>query len=311
MLATSYPALPAPGPLAEAGSPASASSDAQLVDLWLYGRSPHTRRAYQGDLDTFFAFVGPTPLGMVTLAQLQDYADSLSDLAPASQARRLSAIKSLLGFGARLGYLRFDVGRALRLPKQRDRLSERILSTLDLAKLLLQTAEAIERARTSDQRDRACRDQLMIRLLYAAGVRAEELSRLSWRDCVARGDGGQITVYGKGGKTRAILLPASVWQLLQRTRPSDAADTDPVFSSRNGRLGPREIRKRVKRLCERAGLGSSPSPHWLRHAHATHALERGAPIHLVQQTLGHASLSTTGRYLHARPTDSSARYLDL
>ena len=51
------------------------------------------------------------------------------------------------------------------------------------------------------------------------------------------------------------------------------------------------------------------SPHWLRHAHATHALERGAPIHIVQATLGHASVATTGRYLHARPTDSSARYL--
>jgi len=57
-----------------------------------------------------------------------------------------------------------------------------------------------------------------------------------------------------------------------------------------------------------AGLEERPSPHWLCHAHATHALERGAAIHLVQATLGHASAATTGRYLHARPTDSSARY---
>jgi len=56
-----------------------------------------------------------------------------------------------------------------------------------------------------------------------------------------------------------------------------------------------------------AALDERPSPHWLRHAHATHALERGAAIHLVQATLGHASVATTGRYLHARPTDSSAR----
>ena len=58
-----------------------------------------------------------------------------------------------------------------------------------------------------------------------------------------------------------------------------------------------------------ASLNERPSPHWLRHAHATHALERGAAIHLVQATLGHSSVATTGRYLHARPTDSSARYL--
>ena len=62
-------------------------------------------------------------------------------------------------------------------------------------------------------------------------------------------------------------------------------------------------------LAVAAGLSERPSPHWLRHAHATHALERGAPIHLVQATRGHASVATTGRYLHARSTDSSAHYL--
>src|SRR5206468_6868702 len=59
----------------------------------------------------------------------------------------------------------------------------------------------------------------------------------------------------------------------------------------------------------RAGVEGKVSPHWLRQSHATHALERGAPIHLVQGTLGHASVATTGRYLHARPTDSSSRFL--
>ncbi len=65
----------------------------------------------------------------------------------------------------------------------------------------------------------------------------------------------------------------------------------------------------MKAAAERAGLPASVSAHWLRHAHASHSLERGAPIHLVQTTLGHASVATTGRYLHARPSDSSARYL--
>jgi site-specific recombinase XerD len=65
----------------------------------------------------------------------------------------------------------------------------------------------------------------------------------------------------------------------------------------------------VKAAAERAELSPEVSAHWLRHAHASHSLERGAPIHLVQATLGHASVATTGRYLHARPSDSSARYL--
>ena len=61
----------------------------------------------------------------------------------------------------------------------------------------------------------------------------------------------------------------------------------------------------------RANISAEASAHWLRHAHASHSLERGAPIHLVQATLGHASVATTGRYLHARPSDSSARYLGI
>jgi site-specific recombinase XerD len=65
----------------------------------------------------------------------------------------------------------------------------------------------------------------------------------------------------------------------------------------------------VKKAAARAGIKKPVSPHWMRHAHASHALERGAPIHLVQATLAHSSISTTGRYLHARPSDSSSRYL--
>ena len=70
-----------------------------------------------------------------------------------------------------------------------------------------------------------------------------------------------------------------------------------------------QVLRIVQAAAKRAGLEARVSPHWLRHSHATHALERGAPIHLVAATFGHASVATTGTYLHARPTDSSARYL--
>ena len=83
-----------------------------------------------------------------------------------------------------------------------------------------------------------------------------------------------------------------------------------MFRSRKGgHLDPSAVHRIVKAAAERAGLSEEVSAHWLRHGHASHSLERGAPIHLVQATLGHASVATTGRYLHARPTDSSARYL--
>jgi hypothetical protein len=67
----------------------------------------------------------------------------------------------------------------------------------------------------------------------------------------------------------------------------------------------------VRAAAARAGIALPVSPHWFRHAHASHALDRGAPIHLVQATLGHTSITTTGRYLHARPQDSSSRFLPL
>jgi len=84
----------------------------------------------------------------------------------------------------------------------------------------------------------------------------------------------------------------------------------PVFrSSKGGPLDPSQVLRIVQAAAARAGLPGNVSPHWLRHGHASHALERGAPVHLVATTLGHASIATTGRYAHARPTDSSSRYL--
>lgn len=277
-----------------------ASSDDQLVQIWLHGRSEHTVRAYRADIERFRAAVRK-PLRTVTLVDLQDFADSIRSLAPASRHRTVSAIKSLLGFGHQIGYLPFDVGRALRLPAVRNRLNERILPEADLHRIL--------------SLEPNLRNRAILTLLYASGVRVSELCALSWRDLQPNGDGGQITVFGKGGKTRAVQLPESVWNLLAGLRPSRAPAGDPVFVSRKkkdgGRLRPPAVLRIVRTAATRAGIELSVSPHWFRHAHASHALDRGAPIHLVQATLGHASITTTGRYLHARPKDSSSRFLPL
>ena len=273
-----------------------ASTDTQLVALWLHGRSLHTQRAYRSDVMRFLAFVNK-PLHEVTLADIQGFADSLLDLAPASRGRTLSAVKSLLAFGHRLGYLAFDVGRPLRLPRQKNRLAERILSESDVHRLL-----ALEPHR---------RNRVLLRLLYAGGLRVSELCTLTWRDAQERGDAGQVAVSGKGEKTRVVLLSAATWQELTGLRDGADADADgPIFGSRKGgHLDPSQVLRIVRAAARRAGIRARVSPHWLRHAHASHALDRGCPIHLVQATLGHESVATTGRYLHARPTDSSARYL--
>ena len=281
------------------GTPRAASDD-RLLELWLHERSRHTQRAYRADIDRFRTGAGK-PLREITLADLQQFANSLGGLAPVSRYRTLSAIKSLLAFGHRIGYLPFDVGRALRLPAIRNRLAERILPEADLHRIL-----SLE----TNPRNRAA-----LTLLYASGIRVSELCGLSWRDLQPNGDGGQVTVFGKSGVTRSIPIPASVWKLVTGLRTSKAGANDPVFSSRKGKSGGRlrsvAILRIVRKAAERAGIEAPVSPHWFRHAHASHALDRGAPIHLVQATLGHASITTTGRYLHARPKDSSSRFLPL
>ncbi len=231
------------------------------------------------------------------LIDIQAFADHLGEagLKPSSVHRALSAVKSLFGFGFRLGYLQFDVGRAIRIPSFRDELAERILSEAEVLRII-----SLE----PNPRNRA-----ILLTLYAGGFRVSEVCSLKWRHLQERDETGQITVFGKGGKTRTVLMPRSVWetlQLLQQDAPADA----PVFKSRKkGHLDESQVWRIVTRAAERAGIDKAVSCHWFRHAHASHALDRGCPIHLVQATLGHSSVATTGKYLHARPTDSSGNYL--
>lgn len=273
-------------------------STGRILDLWLHGRSPHTQRAYRADVERFLAFCGK-PLRQVTLGDLQAWADQLEaqGLAAATRARALSAVKSLLAWAHRAGLLPVNVGAALRPPAVRQRLAERILPEEAVQRMLALTREP--------------RDQALLRLLYGAGLRVSEACGLNWRDVQPREDGtGQVTVWGKGAKERTVRVSTTTWRALQALRRPEHGPDDPVFRSRKGRrLSTVQAWRIIREAARRAGIEAPVSPHWLRHAPASHALDHGAPIHLVQSTLGHASVATTGRYLHARPGDSSAFYL--
>lgn len=275
--------------------PVQASSDGEMIALWLGTfRSPNTRGAYGHDTALFMAFA-LVPLAAVTVRIIQAFALTLDHLAPATAARRLSAIKSLIALAHRLGYLPFDVGAPIQLPAVKDRLAEKLLSEWQVQRLL--------------ELERGIRNGALLRLIYSAGLRVSEACSLCWRDLMPRDDAGQITVMGKGGRTRVILLPAGIWARLSTLR-GNAGPDGPVFRSRQGgALDRAQVYNIVKAAAKRAKLPAAVSTHWLRHAHVSHALDRKAPIHVVQATVGHASLETTSRYAHARPDDSSARYL--
>jgi integrase/recombinase XerD len=261
------------------------TTEEQLLALWLHGKSANTVRAYRSDVDAFRALIGK-PLRATYLSDLQRYADTLEG-SPASRARRLLAIKSLLSFAAKMGYTPFNVGAAVRAPKQDDRLAERILHEKQVFALL----DAVEDSP---------RDHALIRLFYNGGLRVSECVTLLWRNLVD----GIVNVKGKGGKTRVVRLSRGTWEELARLRPADAVGEDRVFP-----MSAWNAWDRVRRAARKAGIEMPVSPHFLRHSHGTHALHRGADLATVRETLGHASIATTGRYLHARPEKSSGDYL--
>jgi integrase/recombinase XerD len=153
------------------------------------------------------------------------------------------------------------------------------------------------------------RDKLLLRLLYASAGRISEVCTLKWRDVQPNGNTGQVTFFGKGGKTRAVKLSAETWKALQTMRRGNGMD-EPVFrSQKGGHLDPSQAWRIVKAAAKRAGIEGNVSPHWFRHSHATHALDRGATVALVRDTLGHSSLAVTSMYVHAKPDESSALHL--
>jgi len=239
-------------------------------------------------------------LAQATLADLESFGGTLKHLAPASQARIISAIRSFFGFAASEGYLGKDPSLRLRVPKTPARLANRILSEEDTLRLLL-AADAMGKEASA-----------LVRLLYLSGLRVSEAVSLRWGDLQPREDGSGfwLTVAcGKGAKSRTLLLPATLWERLGPLR-RDGPDAF-VFPARRGagHLTPFAAWRIVREAARQAGLSRPVSPHWLRHAHASHALERGCPVSVLQADLGHASLNTTSRYVHARPGSASAEYL--
>ena len=301
-----------------------ADTDERLVELWLARKAVSTQRKYAEDLSKFADFTEGKSFAAVTLSDLHDFAEFISVLmAPSSQGRILATIKSLLSFANKVGYLPFNVGAAVELPKVKNILSERILTEAEVHWMM--------------NAPKNVRDRTLLSVLYAGALRREEAVDLKWRDLKDRDDlgpgVGQATLFGKGSKTGTVLLPASVYsQVLSLRKVTEktseghkveqrverrAGEDEPVFRSRktrNGRGGHLEVsqvNRIVSKAAKDAGIDRAVSPHWLRHAHASHAHARKTDLALIRDTLRHSSIATTGRYLHARPNDSSALHLGL
>ena len=280
---------------------AASPLDEGVLRLWLANRSVNTKAAYERDVRAFFAWSGRS-LAEVTLADLYGWWESQAGAALASRTRRLAAVKSLLTYAEKGGFLQLNPGVAFRVEKPTEALQERILPVAEVRRII---------AGEPDDRRRA-----LLRLLYTTGLRASEAADLRWRHMVpstARGGpdkhGGCARVLGKGGKLREVAILAALWGELAALALARGPET-PVIAARNGEaLDRHAVHRIVKRAVRRARVDPAASAHWLRHAHASHALDEGCPVHVLQASLGHASLSTTSKYVHVRPGEGSSAWV--
>jgi integrase/recombinase XerD len=272
-------------------------TDDKIVALWLRRyESENTVRSYKPKIKAFRAAVGS--LQRLTIEKMFSWAESLQG-SPATRSANVATVKSLLRFAADMRYIPFDFGRPLKQPKRKDTLAERIL-TKEQALSIIEAAKGHRR------------NHALLRVLYSTGCRVSELVGLCWRDVQDRGGGRvQLTLFGKGGKTRHVLIFNQETCAALLSLRHGRCDTDAVFESRTwgGRLDRVNVDRLIKKYAKLAGVAGKVSAHWFRHAHASHSLDAGAPIHEVQHTLGHADLSSTSRYVHVRPDHSSSRFI--
>jgi integrase/recombinase XerD len=211
-------------------------------------------------------------------------------------ARKLAAVKSLLTFCKKVGLVPYNAGSMINVKPSKDTLSERILSRGEVLDMIYGT--------------KSKRDRLLLKLLYVTGARVGELCQLTWQDIKPTDTGARITLFGKGDKTRVILISDELYQELLQLKDEESGV---IFRSRKGKtaITTTQAYRIVKAAADRVGITGNVSPHWLRHSHASHALDNNAPIHTVQKSLGHSSITTTERYLHSNPKDSSGLYIQL
>ena len=305
---------PEPARTPRPASDAEAALDAFLAALRGRNASPGTVTEYRRNAGEFLAYLADRGVDWRTpdRAAVRGYLSGLADrgLAASSVAGRLAAVRSLYRHALRHGRIETDPLVGVRAPRRPSRLP-RVLSVDEAARLVTAPTRGTVRDDALGRRDAA-----MLELLYATGMRISELAGLTLdRVDLAR---RRLRVIGKGTKERELLFGAPAASALRRyldaARPVLAARGDAgsaVFLNAGGRpLSARGARMVIARWVDAAGSPTRTSPHTLRHSFATHLLEGGADLRVVQELLGHASLQTTQVYTHLSDAALRTAYRD-
>jgi integrase/recombinase XerD len=274
------------------------------------GAAKNTLEAYRRDLEDFLGFISQckSDIGDVRGTDITAYvkAAGKAGLAPSSRARRLSAVRQFFKFLAAEGHVKEDPTQGMTGPKKRLALP----ATLSVAEVdgLIEAARRAIDGTSGRDRMRALRLYCLIEVLYATGMRVSEL--VSLPRSVLQGDARVLVIRGKGGRERLVPLNASARAALDRYLDiGQKADdglaamlkTKWLFPSQGaqGHLTRQRFAQELKQLAQAASIDADRiSPHVLRHAFASHLVDRGADLRSVQQLLGHADISTTQIYTH-------------
>ena len=307
-------------------APADPALDRFLRGLAARDASLHTQRSYRTAIGAYLDWLAERGVDWRAPARtdLRAYLAHLGARgARSSTAQRLAAIRSFHRHAAREGLSPGDPWGAIATPRLPRRLP-RVLEVEQVERLLavvdeeLATADAAAPARIGLLTALALRDRALVETAYAAGLRISELAAADLGSVELRR--GEIRVLGKGRKERIGLLgrPARAAltayledgrPTLLALRPTGAQEPTEIFLNHRGvPLGVRGLRYRLDLLCRRAGLPEGVSPHTLRHSFATHLLDGGADLRVVQELLGHESLATTQIYTHVSPGRLRAAY---
>lgn len=270
------------------------------------GAAANTLSSYRRDLDRYRRFLTGRridTLGDVAESDVSDFMVSLRRgdteakmpaLAASSAARALIAVRQLHRFAAAEGIAATDVAHAVKPPTPGRRLPKSL--PLDDVLSLLEAAGG-----TSDtDGPRSLRDRALLELLYSTGARISEAVGLDVDDL--DGENRAVVLHGKGGKQRLVPVGrpalAAVDAYLVRGRPALVSRSEPALflNVRGGRLSRQSAWQVLQTAAERAGIATGVSPHTLRHSFATHLLDGGADVRVVQELLGHASVTTTQIY---------------
>jgi integrase/recombinase XerD len=293
----------------ESGDGTRASELALFLDMLMAerGAATHTIEAYRRDLAEFLAFLASERRTAINASadSVRDFLAKLKHrgLAPASRARKLSAIRQFFRFLLGEGMREDDPCSAIDSPKL-GRPLPKILSLAEVETLLATAARGVEDADEGAGRRRALRLHALLETLYATGLRVSELLGLSCR--VLATDDRVLTIKGKGGRERLVPLNDAAREALkthlaavEEDEANGRAPSQWLFPSTNGALTRQRFGQELKALAIASDIEPARvSPHVLRHAFASHLLERGADLRTVQQLLGHADISTTQIYTH-------------